>query len=173
MLTDACGEVDIEVPRDRDGSFAPVAVPQAAAAAVRRRRGRAFAVSKGLTTGEMSPHFAEVYSASLSQDTVTRITERVNEEMQTWWSRPLGASMAIVIDANMVKICNGQVLNCPVYAAIGVDLDGYKDILGMRAGDGDGESAKFWMAGLTELKNRAVKDVFFVVCDGLKACPPA
>ena len=71
----------------------------------------------------------------------------------------------------MVKVRDGQVRNRPVYAAIGVDLDGHKDILGMWAGDGDGESAKFWLAVLTELKNRGVRDVFFVVCDGLKGLP--
>ncbi len=84
-------------------------------------------------------------------------------------NRPVYA--AVFIDAIMVKIRDGQVRNRPVYAAIGVDLDGHKDILGMWAGDGDGESAKFWMAVLTELKNRGVKDVFFVVCDGLKGLP--
>ena len=68
-------------------------------------------------------------------------------------------------------IRDGQVRNRPVYAAIGVDLDGHKDVLGMWAGDGDGESAKFWLAVLTELRNRGVKDVFFVVCDGLKGLP--
>jgi transposase-like protein len=78
---------------------------------------------------------------------------------------------AIFIDAIMVKIRDGQVRNRPVYAAIGVDLDGHKDVLGMWAGDGDGESAKFWLAVLTELRNRGVKDVFFVVCDGLKGLP--
>jgi putative transposase len=78
---------------------------------------------------------------------------------------------AIFIDAIVVKIRDSQVRNRPVYAAIGVDLDGHKDVLGMWAGDGDGESAKFWLAVLTELKNRGVADVFFVVCDGLKGLP--
>jgi hypothetical protein len=78
---------------------------------------------------------------------------------------------AVFIDAIMVKVRDGRVRNRPVYAAIGVDLDGHKDILGMWAGDGDGESAKFWMAVLTELKNRGVRDLFFVVCDGLKGLP--
>lgn len=76
-----------------------------------------------------------------------------------------------LIDAVMVKVRDGQVRNKPIYAAIGVDLAGHKDILGMWAGDGDGESAKFWYAVLTDLKSRGVKDVFFVVCDGLKGLP--
>jgi putative transposase len=89
----------------------------------------------------------------------------VIEEMQAWSNRPLDRVYAAVfIDAIMVKVRDGQVGNRPVYAAIGVDLDGNKDILGMWAGDGGGESAKFWMAVLTDLKNRGVADVFFVVC---------
>jgi len=172
VLTGTVGQVDLEVPRDRDGTFEPVIV--------KKRQRRISDVdeivlslyAKGLTTGEISAHFAQIYGASVSKDTVSRITDRVIEEMQAWSSRPLEAVYAAVfIDAIMVKIRDGQVGNRPVYAAIGVDLDGHKDILGMWAGDGDGESAKFWMAVLTELKNRGVRDVFFVVCDGLKGLP--
>ena len=172
VLTDTAGEVGIEVPRDRDGTFAPKIV------AKRQRRLSSVdevvlsLYAKGLTTGEISAHFMEIYGASVSRDTVSRITDRVLEEMHTWWARPLERIYAAVfIDAIMVKIRDGQVRNRPIYAAIGVDLEGRKDILGMWAGDGDGESAKFWMAVLTELRNRGVKDVFFVVCDGLKGLP--
>ncbi len=172
VLTDACGDVEIDMPRDRDSTFEPVIV--------KKRQRRLSDVdevvlslyAKGLTTGEISAHFAEVYGASVSKDTVSKITDRVIEEMQAWWSRPLErVYAAIFIDAIMVKVRDGQVGNRPIYAAIGVDLDGHKDILGMWAGDGDGESAKFWMAVLTELRNRGVHDVFFVVCDGLKGLP--
>ena len=90
----------------------------------------------------------------------------------SWWARPLEKVYAAVfIDAIMVKTRDGQVRNRPIYAAIGVDLDGHKDILGRWAGDGDGESAKFWLAVLTDLNNRGVRDIFFVVCDGLKGLP--
>ena len=172
LLTDSCGEIEVEVPRDRDGSFEPQLV--------KKRQRRLSDVdevvlslyAKGLTTGEISAHFADVYGASVSKDTVSRITDRVIEEMQTWWARPLEKVYAAVfIDAIVVKVRDGQVRNKPVYAAIGVDLDGHKDILGMWAGDGDGESAKFWLAVLTELRNRGVKDIFFLVCDGLKGLP--
>lgn len=172
VLTDACGEVAIEVPRDRNGSFTPQVVPKRQ----RRLSGVDEVVlslyAKGLTTGEISAHFADVYGASVSKDTVSRITDRVLAEMAEWWSRPLEKVYAAVfIDAIMVKIRDGQVRNRPIYAAIGVDLDGNKDILGMWAGDGDGESAKFWLAVLSDLRNRGVKDIFFVVCDGLKGLP--
>ena len=78
---------------------------------------------------------------------------------------------AVFIDAIYVKVRDGQVANRPFYAAIGVDLAGHKDVLGLWAGTGGGESAKFWLHVLTELKNRGVQDVFFIVCDGLKGLP--
>jgi transposase-like protein len=172
VLTDAAGEVGVDVPRDRDGTFEPVIV--------KKRQRRLTEVdsivlslyAKGLTTGEISAHFAEIYGASISKDTISRITDKVIEEMHIWWSRPLErVYAAIFIDAIVVKIRDGQVGNRPIYAAIGVDLQGNKDILGMWAGNGDGESAKFWLAVLTDLKNRGVHDAFFVVCDGLKGLP--
>lgn len=172
VLTDAAGEVVIEVPRDRAGTFDPIIVKK------RQRRLTdvdAVAISlfaKGLTTGEISAHFAEVYGASISKDTVSRITDKVLEEMATWSSRPLqSVYAAIFIDAIYVKVRDGQVGNQPFYAAIGVDLNGRRDVLGLWAGTGRGESAKFWMNVLTDLKNRGVADVFFIVCDGLKGLP--
>jgi len=148
LLTNSSGDVEVDMPRDRDGTFEPVIV--------RKRQRRLSDVdeivlslyAKGLTTGEISAHFEQIYGASVSRDTVSRITDRVIEEMQAWSARPLeSVYAAIFIDAIMVKIRDGQVGNRPVYAAIGVDLDGHKDILGMWAGDGDGESAKFsWCA---------------------------
>ncbi|MGB2979159.1 MAG: IS256 family transposase, partial [Propionicimonas sp.] len=129
--------------------------------------------SKGLTTGEISAHLLEVYGANVSKDTVSRITDKIVDDMTSWWARPLEkVYAAIFIDAIIVKVRDGQVANQPFYAAIGVDLDGHKDILGIWAGgNGDGESAKFWLNVLTELRNRGVRDVFFIVCDGLKGLP--
>jgi transposase-like protein len=171
VLTEASGPVEIDVPRDRAGSFEPQIV---------KKRQRRFSgvdqivlslYAKGLTTGEISAHFAEIYGASVSKETISRITDRVLEEMHDWSVRPLDEIYAaIFIDAIVVKIRDGQVANRPVYAAIGVSLDGERDILGLWAGQG-GEGAKFWMSVLTDLRNRGVKDVFFVVCDGLKGLP--
>jgi putative transposase len=165
------GPVSIDVPRDRAGTFEPQIVKKR-----QRRLGEVDEIvlslyAKGLTTGEISAHFAEIYGASVSKETVSRITDRVLEEMQTWATRPLDeVYAAIFIDAIVVKIRDGQVANRPIYAAIGVSLEGEKDILGLWAGSG-GEGAKFWMAVLTDLRNRGVKDTFFVVCDGLKGLP--
>jgi putative transposase len=171
VLTEATGQVEIEVPRDRDGSFEPQIV--------RKRQRRLTGVdeivlslyAKGLTTGEITAHFAEIYGASVSKETVSRITDKVMEEMTEWANRPLdGVYAAIFIDAIVVKVRDGQVANRPIYAAIGVSLAGEKDVLGLWAGTG-GEGAKFWMAVLTDLRNRGVRDVFFLVCDGLKGLP--
>jgi transposase-like protein len=171
VLTESTGAVGIDVPRDRDGSFEPQIV--------KKRQRRLSGVdeivlslyAKGLTTGEISAHFAEIYGASVSKETISRITDRVVEEMQAWQARPLDAVYAAVfIDAIVVKVRDGQVANRPVYAAIGVTLAGEKDVLGLWAGQG-GEGAKFWMSVLTDLRNRGIRDVFFVVCDGLKGLP--
>jgi putative transposase len=171
VLTEATGQVQIDVPRDRAGTFEPQIV--------KKRQRRLTGVdevvlslyAKGLTSGEISAHFQEIYGASVSKETVSRITDKVIEEMQSWQSRPLdGVYAAVFIDALMVKIRDGQVANRPIYAAIGVTLDGNKDILGLWAGTG-GEGAKFWMSVLTDIRNRGVKDVFFLVCDGLKGLP--
>jgi transposase-like protein len=127
--------------------------------------------AKGLTTGEIAAHFAEIYGASVSKETVSRITDKVTAEMAEWSNRPLDAVYAAVfIDAIHVKVRDGQVTNRPVYAAIGVTVDGRKDVLGLWMGTG-GEGAKFWMSVLVDLKNRGVRDVFFLVCDGLKGLP--
>jgi putative transposase len=171
VLTEASGHVEIDVPRDRAGTFEPQIV--------RKRQRRLNGVdeivlslyAKGLTTGEISAHFEEIYGASVSKETISRITDRVIEEMTDWAHRPLEPVYAAVfIDAIVVKVRDGQVANRPFYAAIGVTLAGDKDILGLWAGQG-GEGAKFWMAVLTDLKNRGVRDAFFVVCDGLKGLP--
>jgi len=172
VLTDNCGPVEIEVPRDRDGSFDPVIVKKRQRRLTDLDQVVLSLYAKGLTTGEISAHLAEIYGASVSKDTISKITDRVVEEMQSYWSRPLErVYAAIFIDAIYVKVRDGQVGNQPFYAAIGVDLEGHKDILGIWAGNGDGESAKFWFSVLTDLKNRGVADVFFVVCDGLKGLP--
>jgi putative transposase len=171
VLTDTTGVVDIDVPRDRAATFEPQIVKKRQ----RRLSGVDEAVlslyAKGLTTGEISAHFAEIYGASVSKETISRITDKVIEEMNDWAVRPLDETYAaIFIDAIVVKVRDGQVANRPFYAAIGVTLAGERDILGLWAGTG-GEGAKFWMSVLTDLRNRGVKDVFFVVCDGLKGLP--
>ena len=167
------GPVEIEVPRDTDASFTPQIV--------KKRQRRLTGVdeivlslsARGLTTGEISAHFAEVYGASVSKETVSKITDQVVEEMTEWCNRPLDPVYPVIfIDAIVVKVRDGQVRNKPIYVVIGFTVTGERDILGLWAGDG-GEGAKFWLQVLTELKNRGVQDVCIAVCDGLKALPDA
>ena len=128
VAADSVGPVRIEVPRDRDGSFEPVVV--------RRRQRRLPGVDEvvlslyagGLTTGEISAHFQEIYGADVSGETVSRITERVVAEKDEWCSRPLDRVYAAVfIDATVVKVRDGQVANRAFYVAVGVDLEGDRD----------------------------------------------
>ena len=167
------GPVEIDVPRDLDSSFAPQIVKK------RQRRLTGIdeivlsLTAKGLTTGEVSAHFQDIYGATVSKDTISRITDKVVGEMTEWQNRPLERVYPVIfIDAVHVKVRDGQVTNRPMYVAIGVTVNGERDILGIWAGEG-GEGAKFWLAVLTETKNRGVADVCIVVCDGLKGLPEA
>jgi putative transposase len=161
------GPVEIEVPRDRDASFDPVIV--------RKRQRRLDGIdeivlsltARGLTTGEIAAHFDEVYGAKVSKDTISRITDKVVEEMTEWANRPLDPVYPVIfIDAIHLKVRDGQVTNRPFYVVIGVTVEGHRDVLGIWAGIG-GEGAKYWLAVLTEIKNRGTADVCIAVCDGL------
>jgi putative transposase len=174
VLTDT-GPVDITVPRDRESSFEPKIV----AKRQRRLTGIDEMVislpAKGLTHGEIAAHLAEVYGAEVSKQTISTITDRVMDGMAEWQSRLLDPVYAVVfIDAINVKIREGQVANRPVCLALGVTVDGQRDVLGLWAGEhGDGEGAKFWLRVLSEIKNRGTRDVCMLVCDGLKGLPGA
>src|SRR6266536_2778054 len=174
VLTDI-GPVELEVPRDRDSSFQPKIV--------RKRQRRLGGVddlvvsliAKGLTTGEVAAHLAEIYGTEVSRQTISVVTEPVLEGMAGGQNRPLDAvSPVVFIDVINVKIRDGNVANRPIYVALAVTVDGERDILGLWAGEhGDGEGAKYWLRVLSEIKNRGTHDVCIVVCDGLKGLPDA
>ena len=130
--------------------------------------------AKGMTTGDIVNHLADVYGSQVSKDLVSRVTDAVLEQMLEWQNRPLEPVYAVLlVDAIFLKIRDGQVANRPVYVAMGITVDGYRDILGMWVGPSGGEGAKAWMTMLTELKNRGVADVLIACCDGLKGLPDA
>lgn len=167
------GPVELDVPRDRAGTFEPQTV--------RKRQRRLEGVdamvisltAKGLTTGEVQAHLVEVFGTDVSRETISKITDAVLEDMASWLMRPLDRVYPVVfIDAIHVKVRDGQVANRAFYCAIGVTVEGKRDILGIWASPG-AEGAKFWLNVLTELKNRGVADVCIVCCDGLKGLPDA
>jgi putative transposase len=180
VLTEV-GPVGIDVPRDRDSSFEPKIVGK------RKRRLSGIdelvlsLAAKGLTTGEVAAHLAEVYGADVSRQTISTITDKVIEGMAEWQNRPLDPVYPVIfIDAINVKIRDGKVANRPIYVALAVTCDGRRDILGLWAGEAPsvtggpvGEGAKYWLHVLTEIKNRGVGDVLMIVCDGLTGLPDA
>jgi transposase-like protein len=173
LLTEI-GGIDLEVPRDRSGSFSPQIVRKGQT----RLDGfndRIIALyARGLTIRDIRAHLREMYDVDVSPDLISRVTDAVLEELLEWQSRPLDRVYPVVfIDALMVKIRDGVVANRPVYLAIGIDCDGAKNVLGLWVGPSTGESSKFWLTVLSELKSRGVADVCIVCCDGLTGLPDA
>lgn len=171
-VTTEVGKVTLDVPRDRNGTFDPVTIPKGQ----RRLDGlNANVISlyaKGMSTGDIQAHLGEIYDTDISRDTISRITDAIVEDMIAWQNRPLDRVYPVIlIDAIVIKIRDGQVANRPVYVAMGINLDGERDVLGMWVGPTGGEGAKFWMTVLTELRNRGIQDTFIVCCDGLKGLP--
>lgn len=167
------GPVELKVPRDRAGTFSPQIVPKHA----RRVEGFDEAIislyAKGLTTGEIAVHLGEVYGTTVSRELVSKVTDKVVEELVAWQGRPLDRVYPVVfVDALYVKIRDGQVANRPIYVVLGINCEGERDVLGLWVGTG-GEGAKHWMGVLAELRNRGVADVCIVACDGLKGLPEA
>jgi transposase-like protein len=171
-VTTEIGKVTLDMPRDRNGTFEPVTVPKHQ----RRLDGLNTNVislyAKGMSTGDIQAYLSDVYGTEISRDTISRITDAIVEDLIAWQNRPLDPVYPVIlIDAIVVKIRDGQVANRPVYVAMGINLDGERDVLGMWVGPTGGEGAKFWMTALTELRNRGIADVFIVCCDGLKGLP--
>jgi putative transposase len=167
------GTMPIEIPRDRESSFEPVLIPKGQTRFVGFDDKIISLYSRGLTTREIQGHLEEIYGVEVSPTLISIVTEAVAEEVKTWQNRPLDALYPIVyMDAIRVKARgNGHVVNKAVYLAIGINLDGAKEVLGMWVSENEG--AKFWLQVVTELKNRGVQDIFIACVDGLKGFPEA
>ncbi len=167
------GNLDIVVPRDRDSSFEPIILPKG------QSRFSGFddkiiaLYARGMTTRDIQAHLEEMYGVEVSPTLVSQVTQAVQEEVTLWQNRPLDEIYPIVyLDAIRVKVRqDGRVINKAVYLALGVNLDGIKEVLGLWAAATEG--AKFWLQVVTELKNRGVKDIFIACVDGLKGFPEA
>src|SRR2546422_3454056 len=172
-LTGDFGQVDIEVPRDREGEFEPQIVGK------HQRRFDGFddkilsMYARGMSRREIQGHLKEIYGVEISPSLISEVTDAVVEEVQQWQSRPVEALYPIIyLDALYVKMRHeGRVENRAVYVAVGINLEGKKDVLGLWTGASEG--AKFWLNVLTELRNRGVKDIYLVCVDGLKGFPQA
>jgi putative transposase len=173
VLTDI-GAVDIDVPRDRIGTFEPALIPNGSSRLAGFNERIISLYGGGMTTRDIRRHLGQIYGVEVSPDLISRVTDGIVEELNEWQNRPLDAVYPIMyIDALVVKVRDqGTVRNKPAYLAIGVDVEGRKHVLGVWMGDGD-EGAKFWLNVLTEIRNRGVADVLIVCCDGLKGLPDA
>lgn len=167
------GDMAVKIPRDRQGTFAPLLVPKG----MSRFSGFDDTIislyARGLTTRDIQSHLQEIYGVEVSPTLISTVTDAVEEEVKAWQSRPLeGVYPIVYLDAIRVKVrSNNQVVNKAIYLAIGITMEGVKEVLGMWSADTEG--AKFWLQILTELKNRGVQDMFIVCVDGLKGLPEA
>lgn len=167
------GELPIEIPRDRQGSFEPLLVPK------HQTRWTGFddkilsLYGRGMTVREIQGHLEEMYGTEVSPSLISSVTDAVMDEVKAWQSRPLDALYPIVyMDCIHVKVRdNGAVRVKAVYLALGIKLDGEKELLGIWIAQTEG--AKFWLQVVTELKNRGVQDIFIACVDGLKGFPEA
>ena len=167
------GDLEIDVPRDRDGEFEPQLVRK------RQRRLPGFddkviaLYARGMTTREIQAGFLEMYGTEVSPALISAVTDSVLDDVKAWQARPLEAIYPIVyLDAIHLKLRRGgQVQTQAVYLALGINLEGNKDLLGLWVGENEG--SKFWMNVLTELQNRGLKDILIACIDGLKGFPEA
>ena len=167
------GQLEIDVPRDRASSFEPQLIKKG------QTRFDGFddkiisMYARGMTCREIKAHLQEIYSVEVSPDLISTVTDGVIDEVRSWQSRPLDAVYPILyLDALQVKVKDqGRVSNKAIYLAIGVNLQGIKEVLGLWSSESEG--AKFWLSIITELKARGVKDIFIACVDGLKGFPEA
>ena len=167
------GDVDLAIPRDRDGSFTPTLVPKGS----RRLSGLDEMIislyAGGMTVRDIAHHLASTIGTELSHETISNITDAIAEEILEWQARPLEAFYPVVyLDAIVVKVRDGaHVINKSAHIAVGVDMDGIKHVLGIWIQTSEG--AKFWASVCAQLANRGVQDVLIVCCDGLTGLPEA
>ena len=174
LLTDH-GPVPVDMPRDRAGTFEPEIVPKGETHWDGFDDKIISMYARGMTTGEIRGHLEEIYGVSVSKDFISRVTDQVLDDVRAWQNRPLDPCYPIVwLDALVVKIrTSGVVQNRAVYLALGLNLEGRKEVLGLWLGTPGGESAKFWTKCITELRHRGVRDVCIACCDGLTGFPDA
>ncbi|MEL6764373.1 MAG: IS256 family transposase [Cyanobacteria bacterium J06607_6] len=169
------GELELAIPRDRQGTFEPVLVPKHQ----RRLSGlddKILALyARGMSTRDISLQLEELYGAQVSPAIISEVTDTVSEDVKAWQNRPLDELYPITyLDALYVNIkVAGRVSKRAVYVVLGINREGNKDLLGLWIGEAEAEGTKFWLKVLTDLKNRGLKDILIACCDGLKGFPQA
>jgi putative transposase len=167
------GELKIEVPRDRMGTFEPQILPKHQSRFTGFDEKIISMYARGMSTRDIEGHLKEMYGVDVSPGLISQVTDAVHEDVKIWQNRALEPIYGIVyLDALFVRMRHeGRVENRAVYVALGVNLEGKKEVLGLWSSANEG--AKFWLSVLTELKNRGVKDMLIVCVDGLKGFPQA
>ena len=165
------GEIELTTPRDRNGSFEPKLVAKGQTRFTGFDDKIISMYSRGMTTREIEGHLKEMYAIDVSAALISNVTEAVMEEVKTWQCRPLDEVYPIMyMDAIRVKVRDGgHVQNKAIHVAMGVNMQGHKEILGLWTAQNEG--AKFWLQVLTDIRNRGVKDIFIACVDGLKGFP--
>lgn len=167
-LRTSFGDVEVSVPRDRKSEFDPKVLRKNQTSISQDIEEKILSMyAKGMTTGDIEAHIQDIYGVDVSDTTVSRITDKILPVAKEWQQRPLESIYAVVfLDAIHYHVrSEGQIVKKAVYIAIGIDLDGHKDVLGMWVGEN--ESAKFWATVLNSLKNRGVEDIFIACTDNL------
>jgi putative transposase len=169
------GDVPVEIPRDRNASFDPQIVAKGQTHWHGFDNKIISMYAGGMTYEEIRDHLGELYGVEVSKDFISRVTDKVLEDVRAWQSRPLDVMYPVVwIDALVIKLrVDGFVRNRPAYLVLGLNLEGKKEALGLWIGAGGEESAKFWLKILNELRNRGLSDIGIVCCDGLTGLPDA
>ncbi len=167
------GELPIEIPRDREGSFEPQIIPRHQTRWVGFDDKIISLYARGMTVREIQQHLTEIYGTEVSPTLISTVTDSVMDEVKQWQSRPLDAVYPVIyLDCIHVKVRDaGSVRAKAIYLAVGINMEGHKEILGLWIAQTEG--AKFWLSVVTELKNRGVQDIFIACVDGLKGFPEA
>jgi putative transposase len=169
------GEMELSIPRDRNGDFEPILVPKHQRRIAEIDEKILAMYARGLSTRDISAQLEELYGAKVSAALISEVTDSVSETVKAWQCRPLDEVYPIVyLDALYVNIkVSGRVSKRAVYVVLGINHEGNKDLLGLWIGEAESEGAKFWLKVLTELKNRGLKDILIACCDGLTGFPQA
>ena len=168
------GDMELDIPRDRKGEFEPMLVPKHQNTLTQDIEAKIISMyAKGMTTSDIETHVKDLYGIEMSDSTISRVTDKILPIAKEWQQRPLEPVYAVMfMDAIHYHVrSEGQIVKKAVYIAIGLGVDGIRDVLGMWVGEN--ESAKFWMSVMNSLKNRGVEDILIACVDGLTGFPDA